>query len=125
VDWTRGLTDVEDLLFPAYDCNSWERVLYYYLLRQTAGAGNRDVLVSIQALAQALPMSESTARETIRSLADKGPIVIVERTRKGHLLRALLPEELGLARPDPAVMQEDPERADYYANRTRAPDLLR
>lgn len=124
MNWADTISDVEDLLFPKLQLDVWERALYYHLLRRTRIAGAPSVLVSIQELSQALSISDWKAREAIRSLEKKGGISIEERTRKGHLVRALLPEDLGLTRVSPEEEVLDIEELDFYAGRKYAAALV-
>jgi hypothetical protein len=84
----------EDHLFPTLKLNVWERLLYYHLLRHTHLEGKATALVSMAPLANAVGVAESTTRENIRSLNERGCIKIEDRSRNGHLIRVLLPEEI-------------------------------
>jgi hypothetical protein len=125
VDWRELLIDVEDLLFAELSLNVWERALYYNLLRRTHAAGVSTVLVSLPELVSSLSISEWKVRDAVRSLADKGAIGIEERSRKGHLIRTVLPEELGLSRPEETSEPIDIEAVDFYTNRSHVAALVR
>lgn len=117
-DWTKILTEVEDHLFPRLNLSSWEKVLYYQLLRHTRVVGNVSSSFSIAGLAAATMMSESTVREVIRSLDEKGCIVVRERTNRGHLTEVRLPSEI----PDVVVPPAekgvvDIEKIDFFSDR--------
>ena len=84
----------EDYLFPTLKFSVRERVLYYHLLRLTHLEGKPSALVAILPLANAMGVAESSAREDIRSLNERGCIKIEDRSRNGHFVRVLLPEEI-------------------------------
>ena len=115
----------EDYLFPAMQLSVRERVLYYHLLRHTHLEGKHSVLVGILPLAKKLNVAESSVREDIRSLNERGCIKIEERSRTGHFVRALLPDEIpGLlpeARDTPEV---DIESLDCFTGRKFLSALL-
>ena len=112
------LKQCEDHLFPRMQLSTRERALYYHLLRHTYAEGKATALVALLPLAQALAVAESSAREDIRSLNEKGCIRIEDRSRQGHLVRVLLPEEIEgvipAVAPAPAV---DLEKLDFFNDR--------
>ena len=125
VDIATVLKQCEDYLFSARRLTNRERGLYYHLLRHTHAEGKPTALFALQPLAEALALSDSSVREDIRSLNKKGCIRIEDRSRKGHLVRVLLPEEIeGVipkASPAPVV---DLEQLDFFNNRRFVNALL-
>lgn len=118
MDISKAIKQCEDHLFPAKALSVQERVIYYHLLRHTRAEGKDEALFALLPLAKALSVSESTARECIRSLNEKGCIRIVERSRFGHLVRVNLPEELPGIIPEPsAELAVDIEGLDFYSGR--------
>lgn len=124
MDWQDVLKDIEERLLPSYECDIWERGLYYYLLGQSRIRGLESATVPLSQIANALRCSEWQSRKTIRSLARKGCIEL-EQTRVGHFVKVLLPDEL----PLPAQLTEDRlvdiESLDFYENRQYLPALLK
>jgi 5-methylcytosine-specific restriction endonuclease McrA len=83
------------------------------------------VLVGLAPVALALGVHESSVREDIRSLDEKGCIRIESRSRQGHLVRVLLPEEIEGVIPSnvtpPAI---DLEQLDFFNGRRFVNALL-
>lgn len=119
------LKQCEDYLFSARRLTNRERGLYYHLLRHTHAEGKPTALFALPTLAEALALSDSSVREDLRSVEEKGCIRIEERSRKGHLVRVLLPEEIEgvipTAAPAPAL---DLERLDFFTGRRFVAVLL-
>jgi 5-methylcytosine-specific restriction endonuclease McrA len=108
----------EDHLFHAKAFSVQERILYYHLLRHSRLEGQEQVLVSLVPLANALQISESTVRDCIRALHERGCIRIVERSRQGHLIRISLPEEIDGVIPAAAPAVEIKlEELDFFTGR--------
>jgi hypothetical protein len=115
----------EDYLFPALKLSVRERVLYYHLLRHTHVEGKSSALFALLPLANATGVSESSSREDIRSLNERGCIKIEDRSRNGHLVRVFLPEEIPGVLPNVAAATEfDLESLDFYSNRRFIAALL-
>ena len=125
LDLTTALKQCEDHLFPRMQLSTRERALYYHLLRHTHAEGKSSALFALLPLAQALGVAESSAREDIRSLNEKGCIRIEDRSRQGHLVRVLLPSEIEgvipAVAPAPAV---DLETLDFFNGRRFVAALL-
>lgn len=98
MEWQHLQSEIEDLLFPELGLDVWERTLYYYLLRHTRTVGVEQALFAIQPLATALGVGQTKARDALRSLHNKGCVRIETRSGAGHMVRVLLPAEIGLAR---------------------------
>jgi hypothetical protein len=112
------LAEIEDYLIQRKTLSVWERSLYYHLFRHTRVQGDEIKVFAIQPLAQALGMSQSSVRQAIRSLHDKGCARIEERSRRGHLLRVWLPSEIeGVVPPVPTEAPLDIEAIDFFTNR--------
>lgn len=124
-DWTHVFADIEDRLFPQLRLGVWEKVLYYHLLRHTRIADTPRTTVSIASLATLTSMSESTVRDTLRSLDQKGCIVIHERSGKGHSVEVRVPSEIaGIVSPPPEEEVPDMDSIDFYSDRTYLGALL-
>lgn len=124
MDWQEIYKDIEDKLLPHYQCDIWERGLYYYLLGQTRVRGLESITVPLSQISNALRCSDFQSRKTIRSLADKGCIEL-EQTRLGHFVKVLLPSELSLPEKATEETAIDIETIDFYKNRQYLPALLK
>jgi HNH endonuclease len=124
VDVASTLKSCEDYLFPSMKMTLRERSIYYYLFRHTRLMGKEGGAFSIDTLAKALGVSTSI-RDDLRSLHERGCIRIEERSRAGHLIRVLLPEEIdGVIpkhKPDEIV---DIETIDFFTDRVYLAVLL-
>lgn len=115
----------EDHLFPALKLSVRERVLYYHLLRHTHFEGKPVALVAILPLASAIGVAESSVREDIRSLNECGCIKIEDRSRNGHLVRVLLPEEIeGVVPKNIPLAELELDSLDFYSGRKFLAALL-
>lgn len=125
LDLHRIVTQCEDHLFRFGKFTVRERALYYHLLRLTHVEGRATRLVAILPLAQSMGVAESSVREDIRALHERGFVVIEDRSRNGHLVRVVLPEEVpGALPPPPEVPDVDIESADVFTGRRYLRALL-
>ncbi len=125
MDLSTIIKQCEDHLFPTLQFSVRERVLYYHLLRHTHLEGKSSALFTLLPLANATGVSESSSREDIRSLNERGCIKIEDRSRNGHLVRVFLPEEIEGVLPTAALASEvDIEALDFYSNRRFISALL-
>ena len=82
-------------------------------------------MVAILPLANAMGVAESSAREDNRSLNERGCIKIEDRSRNGHLLRVLLPEEIEGVVPKGAPATEiDLNGLNFFSGRRYLSALL-
>ena len=126
MDWPRLLRQIEDSLCPSLKLDSWEKSLYYYLLRLTHVDGRDSTSVAVVPLGEATGMSEFKARECLRSLHSKKCISIEERSRTGHLVRVFLPDSIEGVLPDERAAQAiDVERIDFFTERLYLQALLK
>ncbi len=124
-DSTIVLKQCEDHLFPTLGLTVRERVLYYHLLRHTHLEGKPSALFALLPLANATGVSESSTREDIRALNERGCIKIEDRSRNGHLVRVLLPEDIpGVLPQASASVELDIEQLDFFSNRRFLSALL-
>ena len=123
---TKALKDIEDRLMAGLKLDASERSLYYHLARHTRAEGKESALFSVAGLAKRLGMGEPTVRGRIRSMVKKGCIKVEERSKDGHHIRVLLPDEIqGVPSND---VREDPvgvEAMDFYSDRRWAGALLK
>jgi hypothetical protein len=115
MNWQSELKEIEDRLFPHFQCNIWERGLYYYLLRRTHLIGEVEQTITLSEMSVALRCSDFQSRKTIRSLAQKGCIEL-EQTRNGHRVRVFLPNELDLPTATPKQEPIDIEHITFTLN---------
>ena len=115
----------EDYLFTSMKLSVRERVLYYHLLRPTHLEGKSSALFALLPLANATGVSESSSREDIRSLNERGCIKIEDRSRNGHLVRVFLPEEIAGVLPNvTTTVGVDIETLDFFESRKFVSVLL-
>lgn len=118
MDLARVIRHCEDHLFRAKSFSVQERVLYYHLLRQSRVEGQEQILVALLPLANALGVAESTVRECIRALNERGCIQIVDRSRQGHLVRVPLPDEIeGVVPAEAPEIEINLDQLDFFNGR--------
>ena len=123
MDWIKILIDIEDLLFPQYEFDIWERGLYLYLLNQTQLRGLDSSIIPLSIISDALNCSDFQSRKTIRSLAEKG-VIELEQTRKGHFVKVLLPSALGLQIKTCDIEHININEIDFFKNRNYILQLI-
>lgn len=125
VDIPLIIQQCEDHFFPARSFSTRERALYYHLLRHTHLEGKPSALFAILPLANAMGVAESSVREDIRALHERGCINIENRSRNGHLVRVLLPAEVpGVVPASVPATSLDLESLDFFSNRRFVAALL-
>ena len=118
---------IEDQLVPRLRLNLVERVVYYHLLRHSRLEGRLQLRFSILWLTRGIRLSAAPARQAVRTLVEKGALRLVERTRAGHVVDVLLPNEIRAQSPDgpaPSCLARRPraasiEEADFLLTKTR------
>ena len=123
MDWKIIYRDVEDKLLPHYQCDIWERGLYYYLLGQSRLREQEQIIVPLSQIADGLKCSDFQARKVIRSLSQKG-VVVLEQTRQGHQVRVLLPNELSIPDAINAQAKLDIETINFFQGRIYLRQIL-
>jgi len=94
-------------------------------LRCTRLEGVDSSLFAVLTLARVLGISETTARDDLRSFHEKGCIKIEDRSKFGHRVCTLLPGELdGLAPGSCHPEVVDLESIDFYSERRYVDALL-
>jgi hypothetical protein len=120
------LKQCEDHLFPGLKMTIRERALYYHLLRHTRLEGKESGVFALLPLALQLGVSDSSVRDDVRTLHDRGGIRIVERSRLGHLIHVPLPTEIeGIVPRERPKMPVDIESLDFYTNRQYVTAILK
>jgi 5-methylcytosine-specific restriction endonuclease McrA len=91
---------IEDELVPRLNFSVTDRAVYYHLLRHSRLEGKLRLRFSMSWLTSGVRLSRVTARRTVRSLADRGVLRLVERNAQaGHVVEVLLPDEIRSLRP--------------------------
>jgi hypothetical protein len=126
MDVERAIRDVEDVMFPQLRLDAWERVLYWHLFRHTILEGRPAVVIGIDPLSRRTGISTTKVRETLRSMAEKGCVTIDERTRVGHGIKLVLPEDMpGLVMLPGPTAPLDIEQVDFFAERRYLRPLMK
>jgi hypothetical protein len=94
INAVRVWKQLEDLAVPRLHLSVFERAVYSHLLRHSRLEGRQELRFSILWLARGAGVSDSMARESVRSLVAKGALQLAERTRAGHVVKVRLPEEI-------------------------------
>jgi len=123
MEFAQFFKDYQDYLAPRLD--TYEQAIYLYLFRHTRLAGCEEVVVGFKSARRRLacgigekgkPMSETTAYQKLRSLHDKGCIVILDSVRDGRRIRLRLPSEMdGILVLDQPTEQPDSESQDFFS----------
>lgn len=118
VDLALIINQCEDYLFPTRSFSVRQRALYYHLFRHTHLEGKSSGLFSLLPLSNAIGVAESSVREDVRALHERGCLVIEDRSRNGHLLRVLLPSDIpGVVPETRPEVQIDIASMDFFSNR--------
>jgi hypothetical protein len=91
---------LDDFVVPNLALNAFDRAAYSYLLRHSRLEGQRRLHFSLAWLANGVRVCAATARPVIRRLLERGALRLVERSKAGHLVEVLLPEEIPGAVPE-------------------------
>lgn len=128
------ITDFQDHLAPRLD--TYEQAVYLYLFRHTRFLGLEEAVIGFKSARRRMacgigekgkPMSENTAYEKLRSLEEKGCIVILDSTREGRKIRLNLPSEIiGVVTQEEPAATPDLETQDFFnVEENRARILMR
>src|SRR3989344_3746953 len=93
-DLTKIYKDVEDYLIPFLKLDTYERSLYYYLLRQTRLIDKNETIFVISTAPQNVGITDFSARDRLRKMDKKGCIKILEVRRDGLKIAVFLPNEI-------------------------------
>lgn len=128
-DTTQLFIEVQDDLIPILD--TYEQAIYHYILRYTYLIGEptcyfstRTAEIGFGSGDNKRPPSMNSRSKKLRSLEAKGAVEILERTRKGILVRPILPSEIdGLGNENTEVMV-DLEEQDFFKQKQLRLSLL-
>ncbi len=98
-DATQIWKQLEDLLVPRLRLSITDRAVYSHLLRHSRLEGRARLRFSIAWLARGARLSTNPARWALRRLIAHGALRLVERSKAGHLVEVLLPDEIRACSP--------------------------
>ena len=113
------LKQVDEVHVPRLHLTLTERVVYLHLLRHSRLEGKRQLRFSISWLAKGTHISGGSARISVRGLASKGALRLVERSRSGHVVEVLLPEEIRASIPSLIRSSARSRATGFHATRAR------
>jgi hypothetical protein len=94
--------DIEDHFVPNLQVGLAERVVYFHLVRKMRLAGKRRAMTSLGQLANEVCLTKDPVRSSLRSLARKGALRILECGYDGHRIELRLPREI------PSCLKKEP-----------------
>jgi hypothetical protein len=84
----------EDRVVPQLKLSAVDHAVYSHLLRHSRLEGKRRLHLSMNKLGRGTRLSAAGARNAVRRLVAKGALRLVERSKAGHVIEVLLPEEM-------------------------------
>lgn len=88
------LKQIDEVLVPRLHLSLTDRVVYLHLLQHSRFQGKRQLSFSISWLARGTHISGGSSRISVRTLVAKGALRLIERSRSGHVVEVLLPDEV-------------------------------
>lgn len=116
--------DFEDKLAPQLSFSATDRMVYSHLLRHSRLEGKRRLQFSLSWLGRGVGLSIGGARDTVRRLASRGVLGLVERNSQAHhVVHVRLPEEIPAVRRGArsAVANFEGSRAGGTTHASRTP----
>jgi len=108
----------EDFLLPRLRLSITDRAVYSHLVRHSRLEGQLQLRFSMPWLARGIGISTGPVRESVRRLVVLGALRLIRRSKAGHVIRVLLPDEIRGLRPGlpplgglPAVADAIPVRS--------------
>ena len=124
MDWERILREIQDFMFPQLELDTYQRSLYYHVLRHSRVVGRDECVMSVSDLASGAGMSTWKARVCIREMKLKG-CVVYSTSKEGHTVRVFLPTEIeSLSIHKTTAQSIDLEDLDVYTDRKYVEPLL-
>ena len=105
----------EDFLFPRLRLSITDRAVYLHLLRHTRLEGRLQLHFSMPWLARGIGISTGPVRESVRRLVVLGALRLIRRSKAGHVIDVLLPDEIRGLRPG-SIPARGPARQPQSAN---------
>jgi len=106
---------LEDQLVPRLRLSTTEHVVYAHLVRHSRLEGKRRLHFSMAWLARGTRLCDGAARPAVRRLVQLGALLLIRRSRAGHVVEVRLPDEIPAARLYPAGVCK-PARGACAAN---------
>ena len=101
----------EDFLLPRLRLSITDRAVYSHLVRHSRLEGQLQLRFSMPWLARGIGISTGPVRESVRRLVVLGALRLIRRSKAGHVIRVLLPDEIRGLRPGlPAMAGAIPVR---------------
>jgi hypothetical protein len=85
---------LDDFLVPRLPMNVIDRAVYSHLLRHSRLEGKPRLHFSMAWLARGVRICDGAARPAIRRLLDRGALRLLGRSKTGHVIQVLLPNEI-------------------------------
>ena len=87
----------EDELVPRLRFTVTDRAVYSHLVRHSRLEGKRQLHFSLAWLARGTRLCDGAVRPAVGRLIDHGALRLVERSKSGHVVEVLLPDEIPAA----------------------------
>jgi len=116
----------EDFLFPRLRLSITDRAVYSHLIRHSRLEGRLQLHFSMPWLARGIGISTGPVRESVRRLVVLGALRLIRRSKAGHVVDVLLPDEIRGLRPGaiaaggPASVPQSPHLEELDFLKTRA-----
>jgi len=110
----------EDFLFPRLRLSITDRAVYSHLIRHSRLEGRLQLRFSMPWLARGIGISTGPVRESVRRLVVLGALRLIRRSKAGHVIDVLLPDEIRGLRPGLPAVAGLPVVAGATAVRGRA-----
>ena len=94
----------EDFLIPRLRLSITDRAVYSHLIRHSRLEGQLQLRFSMPWLARGIGISTGPVRESVRRLVVLGALRLIRRSKAGHVISVLLPDEIRGLRPGPTVV---------------------
>lgn len=89
----------EDFLLPRLRLSITDRAVYSHLIRHSRLEGQLQLRFSMPWLARGIGISTGPVRESVRRLVVLGALRLIRRSKAGHVINVLLPDEIRGHRP--------------------------
>ena len=95
-----------DFLYQRLRLSLIDRAVYFYLIRHSRLEGRPQLHCSMPWIARGLGISTGPVRESVRRLTVLGAVRLLQRSKAGHILEVLLPDEIPPATPSAGVIDD-------------------
>lgn len=97
-----------DFLYQRLRLSLIDRAVYFYLIRHSRLEGRPQLHCSMPWIARGLGISTGPVRESVRRLTVMGALRLVQRSKAGHIIEVLLPDEIPAANPGAGILDDPP-----------------